>query len=135
MWTRLLRPIALNDVETGESDWYPELEPRRYRAAPKTVFRCAREVVTDHERWELRSAHPDERRLEAEAQTRVFRLVDDITIQIRAESDPTWTTVNVRSRSRLGQADLGQNARNIRQFFDRLDRRVDEAVDHEGSAE
>ncbi len=75
---------------------------------------------------------PDERRseaafpparniatLEATAETPVFRFQDDVAL--RVESSPEGTRVDMRSASRVGEHDLGQNARRIRAFLTDLD--------------
>ena len=57
--------------------------------------------------------------IQAVARTRLLRLEDEITIRIRREGGRT--RVGVRSKSRSGSADFGQNARNIRLFLTELD--------------
>jgi len=57
--------------------------------------------------------------LEATAETPIFRFRDDVAVRI--ESSPEGTRVDMRSASRLGEHDLGQNARRIRAFMADLD--------------
>jgi uncharacterized protein (DUF1499 family) len=52
-------------------------------------------------------------------ETRVFRFKDDVTVTIRRKGGKT--VVSVRSKSRIGEWDFGQNARNIRDLFQALD--------------
>jgi uncharacterized protein (DUF1499 family) len=56
------------------------------------------------------------------ATTRWLRFKDDVTIRVRRTGGRT--VVSVRSRSRIGKLDFGQNARNIREFFEALNKRV-----------
>jgi len=49
--------------------------------------------------------------------------VDDVVV--RVAEDGGRTAVNVRSASRVGRGDFGQNARNIRAFFLELDRQLE----------
>lgn len=126
---KLLRPALVNDVKTGESKWYPELQPRRYRASAEDVFSAARRVINERENWRVTSAHPDEGRIEAEIETKVVGFIDDLTVTVEGEEaagngEAGETVVNVHSRSRVGQGDMGQNARTIREFFERLDGQV-----------
>jgi len=68
------------------------------------------------------AAFPPERNvasLEATAETPVFRFQDDVAL--RVESSPEGTRVDMRSTSRVGEHDLGQNARRIRAFLADLD--------------
>jgi uncharacterized protein (DUF1499 family) len=60
--------------------------------------------------------------LQAVHQTRLWRFEDDVTVRIQRRDGRT--VVSVRSRSRVGQWDFGQNARNIRAFLEALDARV-----------
>ena len=60
--------------------------------------------------------------IQAVATTRIFRFKDDVTIAIGREGNVT--TVNIRSRSRIGKGDLGANARRIRDFQARLTGRL-----------
>jgi uncharacterized protein (DUF1499 family) len=56
------------------------------------------------------------------ARTRVLRFKDDVTVRIRRRAG--LAEVSVRSRSRVGKADFGQNARNIRAFQAELERQM-----------
>ena len=57
--------------------------------------------------------------LQAMARTLLFQFVDDVVV--RLEETPDGTRVDMRSASRIGEHDLGQNARRIRRFFADLD--------------
>jgi hypothetical protein len=57
-------------------------------------------------------------RIDAVAQTFLFRFSDDVTVRIRAGLNETQ--VDVRSRSRIGRHDLGANAARVRAFADEL---------------
>jgi uncharacterized protein (DUF1499 family) len=51
--------------------------------------------------------------------TRLFRFVDDI--HVIAEPGPAGTRLLLRSASRVGKSDLGQNARNLQELLAALD--------------
>jgi uncharacterized protein (DUF1499 family) len=55
-------------------------------------------------------------RLEAIDRTFLLRLPDDVTVRIRPRAD--GTRIDIRSASRIGNHDLGANARRIRAFLD-----------------
>ncbi len=57
--------------------------------------------------------------LEATAPTMIFGFLDDVVVRI--ESTPDGAQVDMRSASRIGAHDLGQNARRIRGFLAALD--------------
>jgi hypothetical protein len=57
--------------------------------------------------------------LQATARTLLFQFADEVIV--RLEETPDGTRVDMRSASRIGAHDLGQNARRIRRFFADLD--------------
>jgi uncharacterized protein (DUF1499 family) len=58
-------------------------------------------------------------RIEATDTSFFYGFKDDLVVRI-AET-PDGTRVDVRSKSRVGRSDLGQNAKRIRKFFAELD--------------
>jgi hypothetical protein len=58
--------------------------------------------------------------VEATAPTPIFGFLDDVVLRMRVTEDGS-TQVDIRSASRTGAHDLGQNARRIRAFFASLD--------------
>jgi uncharacterized protein (DUF1499 family) len=120
----LLAWPRINDVETGRTPEYPDLQPRVYNAAPAVVAKAAQTAIANLPRWEFVGAGqgPGGGEIQAIATSRVFRFNDDVTVRVRSEGGKT--RVSVRSKSRVGTADFGQNARNIRLFLAELDRQV-----------
>jgi len=114
----------INDVETGRTPEYPDLRRREYAASEEAVTRSLKQLLTRLPRWELVGGGqgPGGSELQAVHSTRVFHFKDDVTIRIRREGGRT--RVGVRSRSRVGHWDFGQNARNIHELLDALDRQV-----------
>jgi uncharacterized protein (DUF1499 family) len=64
--------------------------------------------------WIVTNADLDSGRIEATATSRIFHFVDDVVIRVRP--DGAGSRVDLRSRSRVGQSDLGANAERIRAF-------------------
>lgn len=114
----------INDVETGRTPEYPALQPRRYSADVAHVLRASREAVQSLPLWELvgSGTGPAGGELHAVRTTRLFRFKDDVTVRVRREGGRT--VVSVRSKSRVGKGDFGQNARNIEEFLQALDARM-----------
>ena len=113
---------VINIVETGRTPEYPDITPRTFQASPERVFDAAMHAVNRLPRWGVISYDEGKGEIRVEATTRMLRFVDDVTI--RVESNGEGATVNVRSASRVGKSDFGQNARNIRAFLSELDRQV-----------
>jgi uncharacterized protein (DUF1499 family) len=113
----------VSDVETGRSPEYPDLQVREYRAGAAAVAGAAERAVASLPRWRLVGSGrgPAGTALQAEAGS-LLRLSYDVTVRITPGKG--LTRVSVRSRSRLGSLDLGQNARNIRRLLEALDREV-----------
>jgi uncharacterized protein (DUF1499 family) len=114
---------VINVVETGNTPEYPDIQPKSYQAGKTRVFDAAQRAVGLLPRWTPVSAHPERGELRAEARTRLLRFTDDVVIRVAEENGRT--VVNVRSASRIGKSDFGQNARNVRAFFSELDRQMD----------
>src|SRR5262245_35555646 len=105
----------INDIKTGETPEYPDIQPQRF-ASPidfNRVFDAAVETSRAMG-WEIREINKDAGVIEAIATVRVFKFKDDVTITITNEG--AAVVVNVRSKSRVGKNDLGWNARRIRAF-------------------
>jgi uncharacterized protein (DUF1499 family) len=68
--------------------------------------------------WEVVARAPADGRIEAIDTSKWFGLRDDIVVRIRPEG--TGSRIDIRSKSRLGRADLGANAQRIRVFMSKL---------------
>lgn len=112
----------INDVRTGATPQYPDIQPQRFPAAfgQERVFNASLEAVRGMG-MEVREADKAAGVIEAIATTRLFKFKDDVTITITQEADQI--VVNVRSKSRIGKGDLGANARRIRAFQAELAKR------------
>ena len=117
------RGFSHNVAETAVDHPDPELRPRTYAASPEEVFAAVQWVAEHGTRWALANADSEAGTLHAEHTTRVFRFVDDVHITI-VETSPGSVTVQIRSASRVGKGDLGQNNFNIQDFYRRLDARL-----------
>lgn len=118
----------INVVETGRTPEYPDIQPRVYRAKVDRVFDAALHAVDRMPRWTLVSYQRESGEIRAETRSLVFRFVDDVVIRVIPQG--ASTVVLVRSASRIGRGDFGQNARNIRALFEELDRQVERASSH-----
>jgi uncharacterized protein (DUF1499 family) len=122
-WALVNWPL-INDVETGRTPEYPDLQPRVFSASPEKVGRAVEEAIKRLPGWTLVGVGhgPAGTAIQAVHETRLLRFKDDVTVRISREGGKT--RVSIRSRSRVGKIDFGQNARNIRELFVELDRRL-----------
>ena len=90
------------------------LRPAHVRAGVPEAFARA-EVVARQMGLAVTWRDPSAGLLEAMATSKLFGFHDDIAIRVRPEADGT-SRIDVRSKSRDGQGDLGVNAARIRTF-------------------
>lgn len=100
------------DLEVAPRD--PSLAAVVWPLAPGRAVEKAASILGALTRWEVIEADPERGTLHATHKTRVWRFVDDVNL--RFEAVPGGTRITGRSRSRIGQGDLGQNARNLREL-------------------
>jgi uncharacterized protein (DUF1499 family) len=94
---------------------YPDLKPLRFAEPLDFVYVKIREEVKKLPRdWKYVVANDASRTVELEKQSKVFRFVDDVIIEVKQlGDDPKKSEVHIRSKSRYGKSDLGGNRQNI----------------------
>jgi uncharacterized protein (DUF1499 family) len=96
---------------------YPDIVPVMLAVPPAEAFKRVDRVATAMG-WDVVARAPADGRLEAVATSEWFGFQDDIVVRIRPEG--TGSKVDIRSKSRVGESDLGVNAKRIRDFIARL---------------
>ena len=91
-----------------------DLRPARLHMPPDQAFARAKDAAQHMPNWEVMVADPQSGTIEAVATSRVFGFHDDIVIRVRGDGD--GSRVDMRSKSRDGQGDLGANAERIRGY-------------------
>ncbi|AWV89598.1 DUF1499 domain-containing protein [Bradymonas sediminis] len=114
---------VINEVETGMSAEYPEIQPQYYTTDPQRVFEETRASVESLDAWTLVSQDAAQYRLKAQRETQVFGFIDDVSIRVEPVTEFV-TRIHVKSASQIGKGDFGQNARNIKELFAALDARL-----------
>lgn len=119
-----LRAGAPNSAEYGgpalakqQQDGYPDLVPGSLGASPEEAFPRALKAAKDMG-WEIVAADPKSLRIEATDTTAFFGFKDDVVV--RLTKSPAGCRIDVRSVSRVGQSDVGTNARRIKAYLARL---------------
>ena len=101
---------------------YPDLRPLAKEWSADHAFQAARAVV-EKRGWRLLDLVPPrpgrDGRIEAMVRTLPFGFRDDVVVRVRAT--PDGARVDVRSASRVGEHDLGTNARRVRALLDDID--------------
>jgi uncharacterized protein (DUF1499 family) len=106
------------EVAAQQREAYPELQPLMVSADAATVFAAAKKVV-DSMGMELVDASERDLRIEATQTSFFYGFKDDIVVRIVATPDAT--RVDVRSKSRVGRSDIGQNAKRIKTYLAKLE--------------
>jgi uncharacterized protein (DUF1499 family) len=100
---------------------YPDLQPLYFPRPANVVFGAARATVED-QGWTLVAADEAEGRIEATARSGWLGLEGDVVIRVQPGRDQT--RVDVRSKSRVGEGDMGANARRVRSYAAALTARL-----------
>lgn len=120
---RLLGALGSTSAETRPEAADPDLRGRTWAVPFEDVWEAAVELAGGGlPGCSLRRANDRDGIIIAEARAR-FAGVSDFTISVTLDAD-AQTRVDARSISREDRADLGSNARRIRQFFDLLEERI-----------
>ena len=107
---------------------YPDLRTFVIDRSAQEAFELVEEAVRKL-KWRVAASEPPVGRpakggtIEATDNTLVVGFTDDIVI--RVEGSVNRSRIDVRSASRHGQHDLGQNATRVRRFFAELQSRID----------
>ena len=103
-----------NDVTTGQHPGYPDLVSHRYdmSVANTTIFAAE---AAHRLGWQVTRTDANAGTMEAVVTVVPIPFKDDVTVTVTPDDkDPQYAVVTIRSHSRIGGADLGENARHIR---------------------
>jgi uncharacterized protein (DUF1499 family) len=95
------------------ADAYSDLRPVILPVPPAQALAKA-EALARARGWRIAAVDKTNGRLEATAVSRFFRFKDDVVVRVRPH--PSGSVVDLRSVSRVGVSDLGENAKRIRAF-------------------
>ena len=95
--------------------------PLDLQLPPAEALRQVDTAVRSLARWRVEMLDYSIGTIAATRRTRLFRFTDDVAI--RVEPTAGGTRVHVRSKSRLGKSDFGQNRRNVLELFGALKHR------------
>ena len=118
------RDLTTNFARTdAESD---DLRPARIALPMEPAAELVRRAAGKLPGWEL--AEPQPQPLDDGSQewhfvrtTRLMRYKDDVHVRLEPTADGSGVIAHIRSRSRIGKGDLGQNPRNIRELLARIE--------------
>jgi uncharacterized protein (DUF1499 family) len=97
---------------------YPDIVPLILALPPDEAYRRALATAEAMPRWTIVASDPAARRIESSARTRWIGFTDDVVIRVTPSG--AGSRVDMRSLSRVGQGDLGANAKRIRTYLTAL---------------
>jgi len=123
---------TLNDITTGATPEYPDLPSHVYAADATSARRAAETACAALPRWRMVPVASAESAiiapLHAEVRTAFFNFTDDVTVRFEPVNENSGTApqtrVVIRSHSRVGKGDLGENERHIRALQREMDARL-----------
>ncbi|MBI3529068.1 MAG: DUF1499 domain-containing protein [Betaproteobacteria bacterium] len=112
-------PVTYDGKEVADLQQkaYPDVVTLTTKTPGEKVFEAAKTVIASMG-MQLVDADPAQGRIEANQTSLFYGFTDDMVVRITTGTD--GTKVDVRSKSRVGRSDLGQNAKRIRAFLQRL---------------
>lgn len=113
-------PVTYDGPETAalQRRFYPDIRTVMFPHNADAVFAAAMQLLEELD-WRIAEANATEGRIEATVTSRWFGFKDDVVIRLTRNADGT-TTVDLRSKSRVGITDIGSNAQHIRTFLNAL---------------
>ncbi len=101
---------------------YPQVAPITLDVPAEEAFELAQKAALNQGWRILEATKPGGRlglgRIEAVDRTLLLRLPDDVTVRVRPRAD--GARIDVRSASRIGKHDFGQNARRVRAYLEEI---------------
>ncbi|MCT7373538.1 DUF1499 domain-containing protein [Chelativorans sp. EGI FJ00035] len=136
-----LRAPPMNTLQSGrqensllQHEAYPQISGRRYEHARESVMEAVSALIAAR-RWRLLEPVPSAMgsssvTVEVVAHSFLLGFPSDVAIRIEDRGNATY--VDMRSASRYGRHDMGDNAQRITRFLNDLDRRMEALSDLSG---
>lgn len=114
---------TINRVEAGKTIEYPDILPKTYQLGYDRVFDEALAAAREQQDWTVTREDRATGMIEGEATMAVLGWRQAIQIRV-AKRGRFVSRVYVSSEGHDAPGDLGQNARNIRGYYEALDERL-----------
>ncbi|MCK5425379.1 MAG: DUF1499 domain-containing protein, partial [Emcibacter sp.] len=101
------------ELAAAQKASYPDVKPLMVSEGPEQVFKKALNVARK-QGWKITGVDAGAMRFEATDRSLWFAFADDIVVTIKATE--AGSQIDLRSVSRVGQSDLGVNAKRIMAF-------------------
>lgn len=113
-------------IAARQASAYPDIETLQVATSVQLAFEAARSVIYKR-KWTVINDRPPqgnrrEAQIEAIARTPVLGFREDVVVRVRGSAD--GARIDVRSRSRYGERDLGSNAQRVRSLLEDIEDQV-----------
>ncbi|HWZ43435.1 MAG TPA: DUF1499 domain-containing protein [Candidatus Saccharimonadales bacterium] len=113
-----INPVTYDEKTAREQHKvYPDIAPLDLNVSPSQAYDRALAAARAMG-WEIVASDPAQGRIEATATTLLYGFKDDVAIRIAPSA--SGSRVDVRSLSRIGQSDVGANARRVRAYLAKI---------------
>jgi|SRR5215213_3019107 len=116
-----------NVAETAENHKEENLRPRKYKTNLQTFVAELEKLIpalsSYGQNWKFVSADVSENSAVIKTEIPVVVFTDDLEIKAEYDAQTSETIVNLRSASRVGNTDFGENRRHLLQILQALDER------------
>jgi len=109
-------------VSEAQREAYPDIVPIKLSVSTDQAYEYALAAAKKMSWWKIQAADQSAGRIEATSTIPWFGFKDDIVIRI--ESQDNDSRIDIRSDSRLGYSDIGENARRIRHYMKLLEQKA-----------
>jgi len=114
------RDLTTNHATTSEAADDPLLRPLHTQLSPEETVQAVRAAVAEMNHWDEVDKQPPAdgaRILHLIRSTGLWRFKDDVTVRVEPDGSRAGAVIHVKSQSRVGKGDLGQNPRNIKELL------------------
>lgn len=116
-------PVAYQGAVVAgiQKESYPRIQPLRTAAEPERALAAAEKAMIDRG-WRVLGVDRERMAVEAVVESAIFGFEDDVSIRVTPVNG--GSRIDVRSASRVGQGDLGANARRVKDLLADLGSRL-----------
>lgn len=107
-------------VSQAQREAYPDIVPVKLSVSTEQAHKYALAAAKEMNWWKIQAADESDGRIEATSTIPWFGFKDDIVIRIT--NSGSNSRIDIRSDSRLGYSDIGENARRIRHYMKLLEK-------------
>lgn len=100
--------------------YYPDIRPVILSVAPGIAYHRCLDAAHGMNWWKIQAADSLEGRIEATSTIPWFGFKDDIVVRIDT-TQSGGSRIDIRSMSRLGGSDIGENARRVRSYIAKIE--------------